>query len=114
MLPSSHAPMHETPEEAVVREIKEETGLRVQVCEKLGVFTHAYTKFRVKLHVFICKRKAGTVHNPTAKWVTLEELEELAMPSVNRRIVRALEKRLETGKRGGGETGRGNSSQKSG
>jgi A/G-specific adenine glycosylase len=85
----------EAPEEAVVREVREETGLRVQVCEKLGVFNHAYTRFRVKLHVFICKRKAGTVHNVSAKWVTLEELEGLAMPSVNRKIVRKLEERLE-------------------
>jgi len=84
----------ETPEEAVVREVREETGLRIQVCEKLGVFSHNYTRFRVKLHVFICRRKAGTVHNPTARWVTLEELEGLAMPSVNRRIVRALEQQL--------------------
>jgi hypothetical protein len=50
----------------------------------------------VKLHVFICKRKAGTVHNPTARWVTLEELEGLAMPSVNRRIVKKLEELLKT------------------
>ncbi|MDF1525963.1 MAG: A/G-specific adenine glycosylase [bacterium] len=84
----------ETPEEAVLHEVLEETGLTVQVCEKLGVFNHAYTRFRVKLHVFICKRKAGTVHNPTAKWVTLGELEGLAMPSVNRRIVKRLEERL--------------------
>jgi len=85
---------YETPEEAVVREVREETGFRVEVCGKLGVFTHAYTRFRVKLHVFICKRKAGTLHNLSARWVTLEELEGLAMPSVNRRIVRKLEERL--------------------
>ena len=92
--PSAHAPMLETPEEAVVREVREETGLRVQVCEKLGVFTHNYTRFRVKLHVYICRRKAGTVHNQRARWVTIQELEGLAMPSVNRRIVRKLEKHL--------------------
>jgi A/G-specific adenine glycosylase len=98
-LPSSHAPMHpdETPEEAVVREVREETGLRIQVCEKLGVFSHSYTRFRVKLHVFMCRRKAGMVHNPTARWVTLEELEGLAMPSVNRRVVKRLEERLKNG-----------------
>lgn len=90
----AHTHAREAPEAAVIREVREETGLSVQIVEKLGVFTHAYTKFRVKLHVFICKSKAGTVHNPTAKWVTLEELEGLAMPSVNRRIVKKLESYL--------------------
>ncbi|MDF1536369.1 MAG: A/G-specific adenine glycosylase [bacterium] len=90
-------PPGESPEEAMVREVREETGLRVQVCEKLGIFTHTYTRFRVKLHVFICKREAGTVTNPEARWVTLEELEALPMPGVNRRIVRKFEERLKAG-----------------
>ena len=84
----------ETPEEAVVREVREETGLKIQVTDKLGVFNHAYTRYRVKLHVFVCKRKAGKLHNASARWATLEELEGLAMPSVNRRIVKKLEERL--------------------
>jgi len=101
--------MLESPEEAVVREVREETGLRVQVCEKLGVFTHSYTRFRVRLHVFMCKRKAGRLTNPEARWVDLTDLEALPMPSANRRIVRALEEYLEEGKRrvGEGEHGRG-------
>jgi A/G-specific adenine glycosylase len=84
----------ETPEEAVVREVCEETGLRIQVREKLGVFNHNYTQFRVKLHAFLCQCKSRAVNNPAARWVTLEELDRLPMPSVNRRIVRALEKHI--------------------
>ena len=102
---SRELPPGESPEEAVIREVREETGLRVQVCEKLGLFTHTYTRFRVKLHVFICKRKAGTLTNLEARWVTLEELEALPMPSANRRIVRALEEHFDTETRGNGDAG---------
>ena len=83
----------------MVREVYEETGLGIQAHEKLGIFNHSYTRFRVKLHVFNCKRIGGRLTNPEARWVTLEELEDLPMPSANRRIVRALEERLETEKR---------------
>ena len=50
-----------------------------------------------KLHVCGCERKSGKLNNRSAKWVTLEEMEGLAMPSVNRRIVRKLEERLKNG-----------------
>lgn len=86
----------ESPEEAVVREVEEETGLSIKIRDKLGVFNHSYTRFRVKLHVFVCKCKAGELVNPDARWVTVEELESLPMPSANRRIVRALEEYLST------------------
>jgi A/G-specific adenine glycosylase len=79
----------------VVREVREETGLKIQVLEKLGVFNHSYTRFRVKLHVFLCKKIGGKMNHPEGRWVTLEELENLPMPSANRRIVKALEKHLD-------------------
>ena len=88
-----------------MREVREETSLRIQVCEKLGIFIHSYTRFRVKLHVFMCKREAGRLTNPEARWVTLEELESLPMPSANRRIVRKLEEHLDTETRGRGDAG---------
>jgi len=84
----------ESPEEAVVREVREETGLNIRILLKLGLFRHSYTRFRVRLHVFICQKTGGRVKRPDAKWVTLEALEKLPMPSANRKIVRALEKWL--------------------
>ena len=88
----TQTPSPELPEQAVIREVLEETGLKTRVVVKLGVFTHSYTRFRVRLHVFICQKTGGKVNRPDAKWVTLPELEELPMPSANRRIVEALEK----------------------
>jgi A/G-specific adenine glycosylase len=79
----------------VVREVKEETGLKIEVLEKLGVFNHSYTRFRVRLHVFICASRGGRLRRPDARWVDLPTLESLPMPSANRRIVRALERRLD-------------------
>ena len=42
----------ETPEQAVVREFAEETGLAVRVTAPLGVIRHGYTTYRVRLHCF--------------------------------------------------------------
>jgi len=95
--PHAHHPPTRLPEgseQAVLREVREETGLDVQVTEKLGVFEHSYTRFRVRLHVFICKMTGGKLQRPEARWVTMEELENLPMPSANRRIVKKFEEWL--------------------
>jgi A/G-specific adenine glycosylase len=44
----------ETPEEAVLREYREETELEIRVVRRLGLVRHAYTRYRVLLHCFLC------------------------------------------------------------
>ncbi len=44
----------ESPEEAAVREYCEETEFAVRVIRPLGVVRHAYTRYRIAMHCFLC------------------------------------------------------------
>ncbi|MGB9723782.1 MAG: A/G-specific adenine glycosylase [Chloroflexia bacterium] len=86
----------ETLEACLKREIAEELGLEIEVGPLLAVLPHAYTHFRLTLHVFLCRWVAG---RPQAlgcagwRWVTLEEASELPMAVLDRRIVQILQER---------------------
>jgi A/G-specific adenine glycosylase len=77
----------ESYEEALRREIQEETGFRVDVGPFLTTVKHRYSHFSVELHSFHCFHKKGTA---PGRWVTLEEIAELAMPKANLRILDEL------------------------
>jgi A/G-specific adenine glycosylase len=84
---------------AAMREVKEQTGLSVKVDSNLGVLRHAYTRYRVTLHILLCSVRSGRLNTKTARWVRLEELDRLPMSAVNRRIVRILERQAKLGPR---------------
>lgn len=75
------------------REIKEETGLDVEVEQTFAVVPHAYTHFRITLHAFHCRYTGGRAEPRTSqavRWVTLDELDEYAFPKANKQIIAAL------------------------
>jgi A/G-specific adenine glycosylase len=79
------------------REILEELGVEIQVCERLGVYQHAYTHFRVTLHAFHCKLPNGAQPKPIQvqdlKWATLDDLIEFPMGKIDRQIATELVER---------------------
>jgi len=87
----------EAPAAACGREIEEEVGLRVEVAEPLAEVRHAYSHFRVRLHVFLCRHRGGRVrlNGPAAfRWVRLEEIDGLALPKANHKFIPLLKGRL--------------------
>jgi A/G-specific adenine glycosylase len=83
----------ESLEECVVREVREELGVRVRVRSRLVTVKHAYTHFRITLHAFECDYISG---RPRAlgctawKWARPGELGRFAFPSANQKIIAAL------------------------
>jgi A/G-specific adenine glycosylase len=83
----------ETLEECLVREVQEELGIEIAVGDLLMAIRHAYTHFRITLHVFHCRYLSG---QPQAldcadwRWVRLDQLDDFAFPAANRRILAAL------------------------
>jgi 8-oxo-dGTP pyrophosphatase MutT (NUDIX family) len=52
-LPKGHFKKRETHEEAAVREVREETGLRVEVLAPLGTIDYWFTEGKFKYHKFV-------------------------------------------------------------
>lgn len=70
----------ETPEEALIREIKEELDTEVDVLELLDTVEYDYPNFHLSMDCFICKIKAGDLvlkEHEAAAWLTKEELDSV-------------------------------------
>lgn len=75
--------------EALKREISEELGVGILVNEKLGIYKHAYTHFKVTLHAFHAHIIAGEPQALVASelaWVTPLQLDDYPMGKLDRLI----------------------------
>ena len=91
----------ESPQQAAVREVAEETGLRIRLLESAGTVNHAYSHFRITLHAFHAEIE-GSNAAPRAsdtdtqldgsgrRWVLPEELDNYAFPTANRKLLAAM------------------------
>lgn len=70
----------ETPEEAIVREIKEELDTGIEAMKLLDTVEYDYPQFHLSMDCFICKIKSGDLvlkEHVAAKWLTKENLENV-------------------------------------
>jgi len=83
----------ETPAEAARREVHEEMGLEVEILASAGEVRHAYSHFRITLHLFHARWLSG---EPTRapggppRWVRPVELESYAFPAANHAVIERL------------------------
>ena len=87
----------ETPEEAIVREIKEELDTEVEVIELLDTVEYDYPDFHLSMGCFICKIKSGDLvlkEHEAAKWLTKDTLGSLEWLPADMGLVGEIEKYL--------------------
>ncbi len=76
---------------ALVREIREELGIDIEVLGKIGTIRHGYSHFRVTLHAYRCRKAGGRVRSSRERrWVTPGELESFAFPRANRKLLEII------------------------
>ncbi|MDR9404427.1 MAG: A/G-specific adenine glycosylase [Halothece sp. Uz-M2-17] len=83
----------ETIPACIEREIKEELGITVEVGEHLMTINHAYTHFKVTLHVHHCRHLEGEpqpIECEEIRWVKPEQLSEFPFPKANTKIIEAI------------------------
>jgi A/G-specific adenine glycosylase len=81
---------------ACVRELAEETGLRVGVTSHLARIKHAYTHFKIEMDVFICQYISGRVrlNGPVDhRWIFPGEIRQYPFPKANLKFIPLLEER---------------------
>lgn len=80
----------ETLESALRREIREELGVEVRDPVFLARVKHAYTKYRVDLHAFLCRAAGALRPSPRRLWVKPAALRSYAFPAGSAKIVEKL------------------------
>ena len=83
----------ETPEECIVREIREELAVEVKAEKIIGVVEYDYPAFHLTMHCILCSVVSGDLkllEHEDAKWVTLETLYSLNWLPADRLILDRL------------------------
>lgn len=67
----------ETPEEALMREIREELSTEIRVDEFLCTVDYDYPTFHLTMHCYLCSLLTGALHlneHKAARWLEISEL----------------------------------------
>lgn len=90
----------ETPEQALARELREELAVKVKVGAFICTVECDYPKFHLTMHCFFCTVINGELRlleHEAAKWLTKQELHDVAWLPADVEVVDAVEKLLAEG-----------------
>ena len=93
--PGGKVEPEETPEDAIVREIKEELDTDISVESFLCTVDHDYPTFHLTMHCFICSIVEGElklIEHEAAKWLGPDELWSVDWLPADVKVVQCLEK----------------------
>ena len=85
----------ERPEDALIRELREELGIKVRApcLAPLSFASHAYEDFHLLIPLFICRRWDGFVQSregQALKWVKAKALRDFPMPPADEPLIPPL------------------------
>lgn len=88
----------ESPEECIVREIREELTAGISVIKKLGTVDYDYPKFHLTMHCFLCSVTTGRLElleHDEARWLDAASLMSVEWLPADIMILEAVKKELE-------------------
>jgi 8-oxo-dGTP diphosphatase len=92
--PGGKMEAEETEEQTIIREIREELDMQIEVKAKLLTVEHSYPDFHLTMHAYLCETEQS---EPTLtehidfKWLSLAELEVLDWAGADVPIVEVLQ-----------------------
>ena len=91
--PGGKVEVGESREEALVREIREELSVDIEVSEFLMTVEHTYPDFHLTMHVFRCVLDQGEItlnEHVALKWLSIDELDQLDWAAADVPVVKSL------------------------
>lgn len=91
--PGGKIELHESPEEALKRELKEELGVEAEIGDLKFAGTHTYGKTGILFLFFDVKYWKGAVktqQHMELRWVTPKELNTLELPEANTKFLKQI------------------------
>ena len=94
--PGGKVEPEETPEDAIVREIKEELKAEIKVTGFLTTVEHDYPTFHLSMDCFWAELVDGTemtlLEHEAAKWLTLDQIDSVDWLPADVKVVDAIKK----------------------
>ena len=87
----------ETPEEALVREIREEQSTEISVDEFLCALEYQYPAFHLTMHCYFCSLLSETLHlneHEAACWLTKDRLDSMKWLPADVKVVEVIRNRM--------------------
>lgn len=95
--PGGKIEQNETPEEAIIREIKEELNVEIEVLNLLDKVEYDYPNFHLSMDCFVCKIKTGDLilkEHEAAKWLTKDTLHSVEWLPADLELIGKIEEYL--------------------
>ena len=97
--PGGKVEQGERPEDALIRELKEELGINVEhsCLAPLTFASHSYPDFHLLMPLFVCRRWKGipqALEGQELKWVRAKDLRSMPMPPADLPLIPHLEELL--------------------
>ena len=87
----------ETPQQALVREIKEELDTEIEVGDYLETIEYDYPSFHLSMDCFFCMIKSGDLvlrEHEAAKWLTVETLDSVDWLPADKVLIEQIKRYL--------------------
>ena len=94
--PGGKMEVGEAPEEALMREIREELSADISVDEFLCTVEYDYPQFHLKMHCYLCSLQTEALHlneHEAARWLTKDELGSVKWLPADQEVVERLRTR---------------------
>jgi mutator protein MutT len=95
-LPGGKKEPTESLEECVIRELKEELDIEVEIKHFFRILTYHYPQRSVRLNIFFCSHKSGepkTIECQAFEWVSPRDLPQYKFPEADQSLIAELSQR---------------------